>query len=163
MGEQDSFRRWCWNGLHPQSQMTFYKNENTSYKYWLTTFNKRKVLQTLLDANTLQQRQMDILQKEINDIKQRTATSDSTFGATTPSNDAPTEDVIPQHRPMGIHFIPQNSIAEANKRHFTGTKFHSKTQDVLEWTDYSRGYVITRTFLPDFERMCGCECWEKNW
>jgi hypothetical protein len=36
-------------------------------------------------------------------------------------------------------------ISEANRRHFAGTKFDSTTQDVLEWADYFRGYLGTRT------------------
>jgi hypothetical protein len=42
-----------------------------------------------------------------------------------------------------MSYIPTYTIAEANKRHFTGKKFDSKIEDVLEWADYFRGYLTT--------------------
>ncbi|KAF9198452.1 hypothetical protein BGZ59_004622, partial [Podila verticillata] len=42
--------------------------------------------------------------------------------------------------------VPAQAIAEASKRSFKGTKFDSKTDNVLEWSDQFRGYIETRTY-----------------
>jgi len=42
--------------------------------------------------------------------------------------------------------VPTQAIAEASKRSFKGTKFDSKTDSVLEWSDQFRGYIETCTY-----------------
>jgi hypothetical protein len=103
----------------------------------------KQMLQDLLAASAAQQRQMNNLQKEINDIKQRASTPD--YMPNDEDQDSPMENTLPQHQPMEAQFVAPALLSEANRRHFNGTKFDSATQDVLEWADYFRGYLATRT------------------
>ena len=89
----------------------------------------KQMLQTLLAASTIRQRQIDNLQKEINDIKQRVSTTDSLYN--NEDRNIPMESTTLQYRPMETQLVTPTFLSEANKRYFTGTKFDSTTQDVL--------------------------------
>lgn len=108
----------------------------------------KQMLKALLDASANQQRQMNNIQKEFDDIKQRASSSSSISYPTAIQDEtvnAPEGDTTSEHRPMEPQLVSPALISEANKRHFTGTKFDSNKQDVLEWADYFRGYLTTHT------------------
>ncbi|KAF9536589.1 hypothetical protein EC957_010365 [Mortierella hygrophila] len=103
----------------------------------------KQMLQTLLAASAAQQRQMDDMQRDINNMKQRAPTFDPTD--TDEDRNTPTEETLPQRRPMEALVVTPNVISDASRRHFTGVKFDSTKQDVLEWADYFRGFLAANT------------------